>query len=271
MKTDSIFYQLFQTFPSIFFELIGQPESTGNTYQFTSVEVKQTAFRLDGLFLPSDDSADQPIYFVEVQFQRDERFYQRFFGEIFLYLSQYERANDWRGVVIFRSKSLDPGVKPQYRELLTSPRIRRIYLDELGEAADRSLGVGVVKLVVETKKKAADLARQLLNKASQEIADEGVRRQLIELIETIVLYKFPQMTRQEMEAMFGFSELKQTRYFQDVMQEAKEEGLQEGELKAKLEAVPRLLALGLTVEQVAEALSLTIEQAKQAAEAKTSD
>ena len=271
VKTDSIFYQLFQNFPSIFFELIGQPASTGNTYQFTSVEVKQTAFRIDGLFLPSDDSADQPIYFVEVQFQRDERFYQRFFGEIFLYLSQYERANDWRGVVIFRSKSLDPGVKPQYRELLASPRIRRIYLDELGEAADQSLGVGAVKLVVETKNKAVDLARQLLNKASQEIADEALRRQVIELIETIVLYKFPQMTRQEMEAMFGFSELKQTRYFQDVMQEAKEEGLQEGEMKAKLEAVPRLLALGLTVEQVAEALSLTIEQVRQAAEAKTSD
>jgi predicted transposase/invertase (TIGR01784 family) len=144
-------------------------------------------------------------------------------------------------------------------------------LDELGEAADQSLGVGAVKLVVETKNKAVDLARQLLNKASQEIADEALRRQVIELIETIVLYKFPQMTRQEMEAMFGFSELKQTRYFQDVMQEAKEEGLQEGEMKAKLEAVPRLLALGLTVEQVAEALSLTIEQVRQAAEAKTSD
>ncbi|MBD2744479.1 Rpn family recombination-promoting nuclease/putative transposase [Coleofasciculus sp. FACHB-1120] len=263
MKTDSIFYHLFQTFPSIFFEVIGQTESTGNTYQFTSVEVKQTAFRIDGLFLPSDDSADQPIYFVEVQFQRDERFYQRFFGEIFLYLSQYERANDWRGVVIFRSKNLDPGVKPQYRELLTSPRIRRIYLDELGEAADQSLGVSVVKLVVETKNKAPELARQLLNKATQEIADEVVRRQVIELIETIVLYKFPQMTRQEMEAMFGFSELKQTRVYQDAVEE--------GELKAKLEAVPRFLALGLTVEQVAQGLGLTIEQVRQAAEAKTSD
>ncbi len=263
VKTDSIFYQLFQNFPSIFFELIGQPASTGNTYQFTSVEVKQTAFRIDGLFLPSDDSADQPIYFVEVQFQRDPRFYQRFFGEIFLYLSQYERPNDWRGAVIFKNRSLDPGVQAQYRELLTSPRVRRIYLDELGEAADRSLGVGVVKLVVETKKKATELARQLLNKASQEIADEAIRRQVIELIETIVLYKFPQMTRQEMEAMFGFSELKQTRVYQDAVEE--------GKLEAKLEAVSRLLTLGLTVEQVAEALGLTIEQAKQAAEAKTSD
>ncbi|MEP0786318.1 Rpn family recombination-promoting nuclease/putative transposase [Trichocoleus sp. DQ-A1] len=120
-----------------------------------------------------------------------------------------------------------------------------------------------MKLVVETKKKATELARQLLNKASQEIADEAIRRQVIELIETIVLYKFPQMTRQEMEAMFGFSELKQTRVYQDAVEE--------GKLEAKLEAVSRLLTLGLTVEQVAEALSLTIEQVRQAAEAKTSD
>ncbi|WP_017655943.1 DUF2887 domain-containing protein [Fortiea contorta] len=43
MKTDSIFYRLFQEFTSIFFELIGNPPETANTYQFASVEIKQTA------------------------------------------------------------------------------------------------------------------------------------------------------------------------------------------------------------------------------------
>jgi len=267
VKTDSIFYQLFQKFPGIFFELIGQPPSTGDAYEFKSVEVKQTAFRIDGVFLPAEDLPDQPIYFVEVQFQRDTRFYQRFFGETFLYLSQYEQSNDWRGVVLFKTRSQDPGVKPQYRELLTSPRIRRIYLNELGEAAEQSLGVGVVKLIVETRKKAIDTARQLLNKAGQEIADAALRKQIIELIETIVLYKLPEMTRQELEAMFGFSELKQTRYIQDIQQEAKEEG----RLQGKLEAVPQLLILGLTVEQVAEALGLTEEQVRQTETRQTSD
>lgn len=45
--------------------------------------------------------------------------------------------------------------------------------------------------------------------------------------------------------MFGLSEFKQTR----VYQEAK----QEGRVEAKLESVPKLLALGLTVEQIAQA------------------
>lgn len=53
MKTDTLFYQLFQEFPSIFFELISQPVTQAHVYQFTSIELKQVAFRTDGLFLPS--------------------------------------------------------------------------------------------------------------------------------------------------------------------------------------------------------------------------
>lgn len=85
MKTDTIFYQLFQNFPSIFFELIGQPATATSRYQFTSLEVKQRAFRFDGLFLPVAESPELPIYFVEVQFQKKSNFYARLFAEIFLY------------------------------------------------------------------------------------------------------------------------------------------------------------------------------------------
>ena len=62
MKTDTLFYQLFQEFPSIFFELIGQSGTQANAYQFTSIELKQVAFHLDGLFLPSPDEPNLPIY-----------------------------------------------------------------------------------------------------------------------------------------------------------------------------------------------------------------
>jgi predicted transposase/invertase (TIGR01784 family) len=61
------------------------------------------------------------------------------------------------------------------------------------------------------------------------------------------------MSREEIEAMFGLSELKQTRVYR------------EGRLEAKLEAIPRLLALGLTVEQIAQALDLDVAQVQQAA------
>jgi predicted transposase/invertase (TIGR01784 family) len=78
------------------------------------------------------------------------------------------------------------------------------------------------------------------------------------------------MSREEIEAMFGLSELKQTRVYQEGKQEGKKEGKKEGEQKgrveAKLEAIPRLLVLGLTVEQIAQALDLELAQVQQAAE-----
>jgi predicted transposase/invertase (TIGR01784 family) len=62
--------------------------------------------------------------------------------------------------------------------------------------------------------------------------------------------------------MFSLSELKQTRFYQEAFQEGFQQGLQEG----KLATVPRLLALGLTVEQIAQALDLDVEQVKKAGE-----
>ncbi len=59
--------------------------------------------------------------------------------------------------------------------------------------------------------------------------------------------------------MFGLSDLQKTR----VYQEAKQEGEQRGGMKAKTEAVPRLLALNLTVEQISQALDLDVEQVSQ--------
>ncbi len=52
---------------------------------------------------------------------------------------------------------------------------------------------------------------------------------------------------------------------QEARQEGLEEGLEEGKQQGKLEAVPHLLALGLSVEQIAQALDLTVEQVQQAA------
>ncbi len=52
---DTIFYQLFQSFPSIFFELIQFHITEANNYRFDSVEVKQLSFRLDGVFLPQNN------------------------------------------------------------------------------------------------------------------------------------------------------------------------------------------------------------------------
>jgi predicted transposase/invertase (TIGR01784 family) len=275
VKTDSLFYRLFQEFPSIFFELIGNSPQIAENYTFSSIEIKQTAFRIDGVFLPIQGEQN-PVYFVEVQFQNDTEIYSRLFSEIFLYLRQNQPQYSWRGVVIYPSRSLDTSDINNYSELFTSQRVTRIYLDELGETVSLPLGIATMKLIVENQDTAIVTAKELINRTQQEINPELNQRQLLELIETILVYKFPQMSLQEISEMFGLSDLKQTRVYQEGKQEGKQEGIQqgkqegiqEGSLQAKLAAVSRLLNFGLTVEQISQALDLPVETVREVAQKK---
>ncbi|MEQ9354415.1 Rpn family recombination-promoting nuclease/putative transposase [Coleofasciculus chthonoplastes] len=270
MKTDTIFYSLFKGFPSIFFELINQPREQAETYEFTSREIKQLAFRLDGLFFPKDETREQPFYVVEVQFQPDEDLYYRLFAELFLYLRQDKPSCPWRVVVIYPTRRIEREQPLQFRELFT--RLQRVYLDELGDDASDSLGVNVVKLVIENEQTAPERARRLIEQAQAQLVDQKTKRGLIDLIETIIVYKLPQKSRKEIEAMLGLSELKQTKVYQEAkqegLQEGRQEGLQEGkqkgQLKAKLEAIPRMMQLGLSWEMIAEGLDLPGEVVQQA-------
>jgi predicted transposase/invertase (TIGR01784 family) len=58
-----------------------------------------------------------------------------------------------------------------------------------------------------------------------------------------------------------FMTLSQT--YQEWKEATKREGRQEGRQEGKLESIPRLLALGLSVEQIAQALDLDLEQVRQ--------
>nr|WP_017719829.1 DUF2887 domain-containing protein [Oscillatoria sp. PCC 10802] len=125
-------------------------------------------------FSPAEDAPDKPIYFVEVQFQPKEDFYARFFGESFLYLYRKPSARDWRAVAIFARRGIDPGVPVQYQELFARRRVRRVCLDELGETADRSVGAGMIQLIVESSETAGERARGLIQQAQQTLTEEAL-------------------------------------------------------------------------------------------------
>ncbi|MEB3339344.1 MAG: hypothetical protein VKJ25_00915 [Okeania sp.] len=61
-------------------------------------------------------------------------------------------------------------------------------------------------------------------------------------------------------------EFKKSRLYKGMQRMAKEEGRQEGIKEAKLLAVPMFLELGLTVEEIAQRLDLTVEQVQKAAQ-----
>jgi len=242
LKTDSLFYRLFQNFPSLLFELIDVSVTNSEQYQFRSVEIKQTAFRIDGLFTPPQVDAESPLFFVEVQFSGERDFYSRLFGEIFLYLRQYQPSQPWRSVVIYPTRRVDIGETQHYTELLESSRVQRVYLDELEDNPD-SIGISLLKLVILPEETAVNQARELVTQAKQEIEQGISQRQILELVETIIVYKLPRLSREEIQQMLGFSDIdvKQTRFYQDVYAEGKQEGKQAGKQEGKQELILRLL------------------------------
>ena len=154
----------------------------------------------------------------------------------------------------------------RYGELINSSRILRFYLEELREV--ESLGISMLQLIIAPTARAIEQGKQLIPRIRQELPKVKQQQELLELIETILVYKLPQVSRKEIEAMFSLSDLKQTKVYQEALEEdreeGREEGRQEGELAAKLASIPRLLALVLNFEQIAQALELDIEQVRPA-------
>ncbi|MBR8835526.1 MAG: Rpn family recombination-promoting nuclease/putative transposase [Stigonema ocellatum SAG 48.90 = DSM 106950] len=255
MKTDALFYDLIKELPQIFFELIGKPDTNPSIYQFIAPEIKQPSFRLDGLFSTKEGFDNEPLYFVEFQTYKDDEFYERLFGEIFVYFRQYRPPNsDWYAIVVYDRRSNETSFPLRYRALL-EPHLRRFYLDELGEVANDSLGVGILRLVVKSEKQAREFAKQLINQARVELTDAVIQQKVLEFIETIVIYKFPKLSREEIEVMLNLNLFKQTR----VYQEAKEEGKEEGKLETQLKIVPKLVERGMSIQEIADLLELDTE------------
>jgi predicted transposase/invertase (TIGR01784 family) len=161
-------------------------------------------------------------------------------------------------VIVYPNPQVETDKVQRYRELLNSERVRRIYLNELENIPQTSIGLATVQLITLSKAKAIDSTRKLIQRVREELTPDQKPQELLQLIETILVYKLPLLNRREIETMFSLDELKQTQYFQDVREEAR----QEGRLNKALEAVPRLLALGLSVEQVASALELEVKQVR---------
>jgi predicted transposase/invertase (TIGR01784 family) len=215
MHTDTIFYQIFLTFHTLLFEILGEPTEKATDYQFTSVEVKEKAFRFDGIFMPN--SVEKPIYFVEVQFQTKPDFYWELIAEINIYLNQFKPVQDWQAVALFGKRSLDVGELTAYQqELIDSGRIKRIYLDELPSG---SIGMGLIELIVSQEAQAQKLVKTLLERTKTEVENDSEKQGIIELLETVLLSKFSQLSRQEIEAMFLVSDIKQTRVYQEAKQD----------------------------------------------------
>jgi predicted transposase/invertase (TIGR01784 family) len=257
MRRDTIFFQLFTQAPTLLFDLIDRPPENADRYTFDSIEVKETSFRIDGVFMPPDRSGT--LFFCEVQFQLDEFLYERMLSEIsiFAYRNR-QRFFDWQAVVIYPSRSIEQPRRELVREFLVSGRIVPIYLDELGARAELPIGLGLMVLTTLEGEDAKTEAKRLIALAQGSKA-------IIEIVSTIIVYKFTNLTRDEVDAMLEIT-LQQTRVYQD----AKAEGELIGEARGEARMLLRQLncRLGSVPSAVTEQIQqLTVPQLEDLGEA----
>ncbi len=226
MKTDALFYRLFQALPGLVFELAGLDDLSGWNYRFRSEEVKQTAFRLDGLLEPPETNPDGPVVFVEIQMQPEEEFYGRWFAELFLYLYRMVPVRPWRAVVIYPSRPVERLDGRRYGSAVRLPEVHRVYLEDWADVPATTVGLRLVQLLVSEASEAPARARQLLREAPAAHDLVVPETMLLDLVETILVYKLPTVSREEVRRMLELHDvdLKQTRFYQEVFAEGRIEG-----------------------------------------------
>ncbi len=218
MRRDSIFYKLFQQYPSLLFTLVTNPPENASEYKFDSVAVKEPKFEIDGVFLPPENESPGAVYFCEVQFQKDERLYERVFAESSLYFYRNrDRFNDWQVVIIYPSRNTEQSDIFPHRGQLNSPQVHRVYLNELGNIRELPVWVALMVLTTVNEQQAPEEARYLIERSSTE-QSETRSQVIIDLITTIIAYKFEQLSRSEVENMLGIT-LKETRLYQEIKEE----------------------------------------------------
>lgn len=236
MRRDSIFYKLFQHFPPLLFQLLPSPPPNADTYRFDSVAVKEPKFEIDGVFLPNE--ADGIVYFCEVQFQKDEQLYERVFAESLLYFYRNrDRFSDWQAVIIYPSRSIEQSTIHPYRALLSSEQVHRIYLNELGNIRELPIWVALMVLTTVNESDAPAEARYLLQR---NISEQPLSRAIIELVTTIMIYKFEGLSQQEVESMLGIT-LQETRVYREIEAKGVTQGLIQGRKQEAISLVARIL------------------------------
>jgi predicted transposase/invertase (TIGR01784 family) len=220
MKRDSIFYKLFQQYPFVLFELLKAPPANADAYSFDCVAVKESKFEIDGVFLPPSGERGI-VYFCEVQFQQDEMLYERLVSEATLYFYRNrEKFSNWQAVVIYPSQGVEQSDVDAHQFYFKGGQIHRVFLNKLGDIRKLPIWVALMVLTTKSEKTAPDEAKYLLSRSKQE--PEPLSGAIIEMVTSIMVSKFEQFSRKDIDTMLGIT-VKETR----VYREAKEEGREE--------------------------------------------
>ena len=241
MKTDKLFYRIFLNQPGLLAELLpGIPPDC--QFDYSAPVIKEQEFRHDVILTPVGNDPNLPIVFLEAQMQPDTDFYGRYFAEIYLYLKQYKIIRPWRGLLILKSRRHDLGSEIPYQFQLDN-QVQRLYLQDLLHQNPLSPNLALLQLIILPKTKTVQAAQNLLESSKS----QPEFRQKLDLVEAILVNKFPNLSLEEILKMLDLktADITQTRFYRDVfqlgIQEGRQEGIQKGEQEGEAKLIIRQL------------------------------
>jgi predicted transposase/invertase (TIGR01784 family) len=170
-------------------------------------------------------------------------------------LGQYRPEREWLCVALWLRQSIAVPIPRHYQALAEAGLLRLIYLEELDS---NSLGTSVLSLVTVSEATVPERLQKVVTQF-RTLTDERLQEQLIELVEKMLIYRFPDFSKEVLQAMFTDTDIKQTRFYREVFQEGRQEGRQE----ERQQLIARLQQRGFSVNEVAEMLALSREEVTQ--------
>ena len=221
MKTDALFYELFQAAPQTFFELLQITPTC--SYRFESITVKMAEKRIDGVLEPTE--SDQPLYFLEVRAFPDEVIYWRVMREVSTYFEQRpaQRSTDWQAIVLWLNSEDDPGLgtllalshEPQPRLIPTDliTLLKRLNEDSLVLPVLRPLLIDNESEVRQNVVQWVETIRRTPN------MDAQTEERLVAILSQLIEQKFRNLSYKELSEMLRLTPLRETASFQEVFKE----------------------------------------------------
>ncbi|MDB9475468.1 DUF2887 domain-containing protein, partial [Dolichospermum circinale] len=160
------------------------------------------------------------------------------FAEIYLYLKQYKIIRPWRGLLILKSRRHDLGSEIPYQFQLDK-QVQRLYLQDLLHQNPLSPNLALLQLIILPKTKTVQAAQNLLESSK----GQAEFRQKLDLVEAILVNKFPNLSLEEILKMLDLktADITQTRFYRDVFQLGRQEGEQKGRQEGEQEGKAKLI------------------------------
>ncbi|MBE9175167.1 DUF4351 domain-containing protein [Synechocystis salina LEGE 06155] len=101
-----------------------------------------------------------------------------------------------------------------------------LYLEDYLGLSHQALGIQLMQLIVAKEGDTQNYLNQLVQRFEGETDPRNGA--IMDMISTIMVYKFPELSQEAIQAMFTVSDVKKTRVYRDALDEGIERGLQKG-------------------------------------------